>query len=152
MSKKATRPRNSAFHGFVASTALVAGSDSVMIHGAPVPREVPSTHSAYAVTDRRRGRPDWFATVSTDSFTGASGWTNWTRSSWMPLWKCWKRLYPAPWRATYVDSGRRIGCAVGLQTSPLSSSRTYSASTGGSLTGSFDHGVSWFSRLLPAQV
>ena len=42
--------------------------------------------------------------------------------------------------------------AVGLQSSPLSSSRTYSASTGGSLTGSFDHGVSWFSRLLPAHV
>jgi len=70
----------------------------------------------------------------------------------MPLWKCSKRLNPAPWRDTYVDSAQRIGCAVGLQISPLSSSRTYRHSPGGSVTGSFDHGVSWFSRLLPAHV
>ena len=28
------------------------------MNGAQAPREVPSTHSAYAVTDRRRGRPE----------------------------------------------------------------------------------------------
>src|SRR3954468_22199426 len=39
-----------------------------------------------------------------------------------------------------------MGWAVGLHTSPDSSSRTRIASLGGSRTGSFDQGVSWFSR------
>ena len=49
---------------------------------------------------------------------------------------------------------RRHGSAGAsvLQISPVSSSRRKRASPGGSLTGSFDHGVSWFSRLLIAHV
>src|SRR3954470_20314726 len=46
----------------------------------------------------------------------------------------------------------RMGKAVGVQISPVSSSRRKMASPGGSHTGSFDQGVSWFSRLLPAHV
>src|SRR5208282_6893942 len=45
-----------------------------------------------------------------------------------------------------------IGAAVGPHTSPLSRSRRYSTSPGRSVTGSFDHGVSWFSRLFSAHV
>src|SRR6185503_7166000 len=52
--------------------------------------------------------------------------------------------------ATYRRSGKRIGCAVGVQTSPVSWSRRYRTSGDGSLTGSFDHGVTWFSRLFSA--
>src|ERR1051325_9945159 len=41
---------------------------------------------------------------------------------------------------------------MGPQKTPASSSRMYSASPGGSETGSFDHGVSRFSRLFRLQV
>src|SRR5713101_1155683 len=47
--------------------------------------------------------------------------------------------------------GSRMGSAVGPPSSPVSSSRTRIVSLGGSLTGSLDHDVNWFSRLLPAQ-
>src|SRR6266851_3652851 len=47
---------------------------------------------------------------------------------------------------------RRIGPGIGDQASPVSSSRMYSASALGSVTGSFQNGVSRFSRLLSAQV
>src|SRR5437879_3753689 len=47
---------------------------------------------------------------------------------------------------------RRIGPGVGDQASPVSSSRTYRVSALGSVTGSFQKGVSRFSRLLSAQV
>src|SRR5450759_4364425 len=45
-----------------------------------------------------------------------------------------------------------MGKGVGVQNSPVSSSRTYSASPGGSQTGSFVHGVRRFSRLLTDHV
>ena len=60
------------------------------------PSRVPSAHWAYAVTESRRVRPDRFSMVNTDTFTGSSGVTNCTRLSWMPRYRCSKRLYPAP--------------------------------------------------------
>src|SRR5712691_1808767 len=45
-----------------------------------------------------------------------------------------------------------MGRPVGPQTNPLSSSRTNNVSPGVSLTGSFDQGVSLFSRLFADQV
>ena len=49
-------------------------------------------------------------------------------------------------------SVRRIGPGVGDHASPVSSSRTNSASPVGSVTGSFQNGVRRFSRLLSAHV
>ena len=116
------------------------------------PREVPSTHSAYAVSDRRRGRPDRFATVSTDSFTGSVRLDELDQIELDAAVEVLEAAVPGPMARDvrrFRASNRLRGRAPD---SPLSSSRTYSASPGGSLTGSFDHGVSWFSRLLPAQV
>ena len=65
-----------------------------------------------------------------------------------------KRVRPAECR-TRTRLARpcaRIGPGVGDHASPVSSSRTNSASAVGSLTGSFANGVRRFSRLFPAQV
>src|SRR5262245_46260699 len=61
---------------------------------------------------------------------------------------------PAAWRITQrsLSGSRRIGPGVGDQTSPVSSSRTKIASDVGSVTGSFQNGVSRFSRLFSAHV
>ena len=60
--------------------------------GAEALRELPSTHSTYAVTESRRGRPDRFSTVSREILTGSSSGTNWSSSSAMPWETCSKRL------------------------------------------------------------
>ena len=72
----------------------VAASMSVTTNGAAALREAPSTHSAYAVTESRRARPDRFSMVSREIFTGSSRGTNWRRRRAMPWAVCSKRLYP----------------------------------------------------------
>src|SRR5437867_6065285 len=64
-----------------------------------------------------------------------------------------KRASPAAWWMRHRPVAERgIGPGVGDHDSPVSSSRTNSASPLGSLIGSFANGVSRFSRLLPDQV
>ncbi len=64
-----------------------------------------------------------------------------------------KCVRPAVWRTRQWSAAvRAIGPGVGDQDSPVSSSRTKSASPVGSLIGSLANGVSRFSRLLPDQV
>src|SRR6476659_5938557 len=102
----------------------------------------------------RRG--DWlrFVSVSSEILTGADGATNTARSWSMPEAIRRKVVTPAAWRITHrpLADVRRIGPGVGDQASPVSSSRTNSASPLGSVTGSFQNGVSRFSRLFSAQV
>ena len=71
-SRKATRPGKSTVQALRARSAPVASQSPVTTKGAVVAREGPSTHSAYAVTLSRRGRPDRFAIRSRLIFTGSS--------------------------------------------------------------------------------
>src|SRR6185436_9063293 len=59
-SAKATRPAKSLLQVLRTYITFVTGSISVTMNGAEAFRDVPSTHSTYAVTDNRRGRPDPF--------------------------------------------------------------------------------------------
>ena len=122
--------------------------------GAPGPRAAgPGSTRCRRRRSGGAGRRSSFVSVSRESFTGSLASTN-TSSSWRrPCATCEKRLQPAECRTrTRLVAVRRSGPTVGDQASPVSSSRTKSASAVGSLTGSFANGVSRFSRLLPAQV
>jgi hypothetical protein len=99
---KATLPPNSPFQALRASIAPLPPappSISVTTNGAEAPREVPSTHSTYAVTARRRGRLSRLTIVRREIFTGSAGGTSCSSSSVTPCELCSKVLYPWPWRA-----------------------------------------------------
>ena len=70
----------------------MSGSISVTMNGAAALRERPSTHSTYAVTERRRVALERFSIVSREIFTGSSSGTNWSRWRKMPWDVCSKRL------------------------------------------------------------
>ena len=59
-------------------------SISVITNGAESLRDAPSTHSRYAVTDRRLVRGEWFVSVRREILIGSSAGTNCSRSSAMP--------------------------------------------------------------------
>ncbi len=94
---------------------------------------------------RRRGaagRPLSLVSVRSESFTGSTASTK-TSSAWrMPFAARAKRVTPAPWRITNrpLAPSRGSGPGVGDQASPVSSSRTRTASEVGSVTGSFANG------------
>ena len=54
------------------------------------------THSTYAVTDRRRVRPDQLRMVRREILMAASGGSNCSSSSAIPCCSCSKRQYPRP--------------------------------------------------------
>ena len=62
--------------------------------GAHAPRDAPSTHSTYAVTDSRLGRSDSFLIVSRELLIGSYGGTNCriVSDSWCAVWS--NRLNP----------------------------------------------------------
>ena len=70
-STKATRPPNSVFHAFRASSAWVSGVELRAIEAAG-PARVAQHPLGVGVTDSRRARPDRFSIVSTDTLTGSS--------------------------------------------------------------------------------
>jgi hypothetical protein len=95
------RPRSTG----CARTARPYRIDPVAMKGAQAPREVPSTHSAYAVTDSARGTPETLRTVSREIFTGSASGTYCSRSSWMPwAWCC----EPAVAEAVARDVGAAV--------------------------------------------
>src|SRR5580704_6644460 len=102
----------------------------------------------------RRGDGPRLVKVSSDILTGADGATNTSRSWSMAETTRLKLVTPAACRITQraLAGVRRMGPGVGDQASPVSSSRTKSASPLWSVTGSFQNGVRRFSRLFSAQV
>src|SRR5260370_41507795 len=102
---------------------------------------------------RRDDRPR-LVNVSNDILTGADGSTKTLRSWSMPDATRLNVVSPAECRITHrpLAGVRRMGPGVGDQASPVSSSRTYSASPLGSVTGSFANGVRRFSRLFSTHV
>ena len=80
------------FQGLRASIAPVSGSSSVTTESADAPRDGPSTHSTYAVTESRRDRPDVLRIVSREILIGSSSGTYWRRSSAIPCAVCSNRL------------------------------------------------------------
>ena len=58
-------------------------------------------------------------------------------------------MYPGP---CHTPAAAPAGRGVGVQKCPVSSSRTYTTSAGGSVTGSLLHGVSRFAWLFPTHV
>ena len=96
-----------------------------------------------------RDLPDRFSIVSREIFTGSSAARTGASSRTMP----WERVLEAAVALTMPgDVGRRVlpdgqrRRAPQRRRSPRRGRR--SSRPGGSLTGSLDHGVSWFSRLL----
>jgi hypothetical protein len=83
-SAKATRPPWCMLQGLRAKIAPVAASCSVTTVGADAPRDRPSTHSAKAVTDNRRGRSETLRMVSREILTGSDNGTYCSSSSLMP--------------------------------------------------------------------
>ena len=75
-----------------ASIAWVSGSISVTMYGAEAPREVPSTHSTYAVTDKRRARGERLRIFSREILTESSTGTYCVSSSEIPCEVCSKTL------------------------------------------------------------
>src|SRR5208282_5258582 len=75
-----------------ASTAWVSGSISVTMYGADAPREVPSTHSTYAVIDKRRTRVERFRIFSREILIESSSGTYCVNSSEIPCEVCSKTL------------------------------------------------------------
>jgi hypothetical protein len=73
---------------------------AVTMNGAEALREVPSTHSTYAVTDSRRARPDTFVSVSREILTGSATATSCSSSCAIPCETCSKAVKPCPWRTT----------------------------------------------------
>ena len=69
----------------------VAGSVRVMMYGAVAPFDVPRTHSAKAVTERRRVVVPVLRNSSRVTLVAAASGTNWVMSAAMPLASCWKR-------------------------------------------------------------
>ena len=57
------------------SIAPVTPSISVVMNGADAPREEPSTHSAYAVTESRRGTPERLRRVRREILIGSASGT-----------------------------------------------------------------------------
>ena len=78
--------------GLRAKIAPVAASCSVTTVGADAPRDRPSTHSANAVTDRRRGRPEMLRMVSREILRESANGTYCSSSSMMPCATTSKRL------------------------------------------------------------
>ena len=69
-------------------------------------------------------RSELLLIFSREILIGSCGGTYCSRLSAMPCETCSNRLYPCPWRTTYGRGSSRIGSAVGVHTSPFSSSRT----------------------------
>ena len=67
--------RSAEFHGLRANIAPVCASISVTTKGADAPREVPSTHSTYAVTESRRRRAEVLRIRNREILMGSSSGT-----------------------------------------------------------------------------
>jgi len=71
-----------------ASNAPLSGSTLVTTCAPLFSRRSPSTHSTYAVADRRRARPDVLRILRVSHFTGASRSTYAERTDEMPSSTC----------------------------------------------------------------
>jgi hypothetical protein len=91
--------------------------------------------------ESRRGSSPRLVSRSVESLIAASSARPSVKVEAMPARRCSKVVDPGPWRTTY-SPGVRTGAGVGHHTSPVSSSRMYTMSLGGSLTGSLCQGVS----------
>ena len=153
-SRKATRCRYSRLQELRASSAPVAASSSVTMNGTPaVARAVRAPIRRKPVTDRRRRRPETLRDrqprdlhrivarheldeLERDAVGGV--------------------LEAAVAAAVAGDVGRSTGCGSARPSAPTARRvprrGCRSPRRTGSITGSFDHGVIWFSRLLIDQV
>ncbi len=85
------RSPKSRLHELCANIAPVAASISVATYGAEPLREVPSTHSRYAVTERRLVCGEWLVSVRREILIESSAGTNCSKSSAMPRESCAQR-------------------------------------------------------------
>ena len=91
-SANATRPGNAVPQALRTKRAPVAASISVVSAGVDDPRVVPSTHSTYDVTDRRRVRVERLRSVRRVILIGSSTGTYCSWSSAISFESCVKRL------------------------------------------------------------
>src|SRR5690606_2435044 len=114
----------SRWNGFTASTAFASVSWLHRTYGAVAARSRPMTQSTAYVAVTRRGRPVASRSVTSTTFTVASGGT-WTRTVCSSPWlACRNVVAAASCVTTYSASGDGgAGGGVGLHTAAVSSSR-----------------------------
>ena len=145
--RRARRSRRST--GCAPGAPPSAASTSVTMNGALASRATPSTHSTYAVTERRRGLPDRFSSVSREIFTGSSERHELQEVEGDAVGGVLEAAVALPVPGDVRSRRPRGSAARSVPRARRSPRRARRASRpAGRSTGSLDQGVSWFSRLL----